>query len=71
VAAPNVTFLRNALAQSGWSGPVVDESSWRSVVRSALDAIDWQRARDDVAPFLERPQERSLIAKETLEQLLA
>jgi predicted nucleotidyltransferase component of viral defense system len=68
---PNVSFLRSALAQSGWSGPVVDESTWRWVVRSALDTIDWQRAQEDVAPFLERPQERSLIAKETLEQLLA
>jgi hypothetical protein len=68
--APNIPFLRNSLAQTRWTGPLVDEKTWRERVRSVLGQINWRHAQEDVAPFLERPAERSLITRQTLDQLL-
>lgn len=68
--APNIVQLRAALAQTGWAGPEVTEGSWRFVLTSALDRVDWDAARADVAPFLERPKEAELITQENVMSLL-
>ncbi len=67
---PNVNLLNHALHQTGWDGEPLTQHSWRQVVGSRLKTVNWEQARADVAPFLERGQELSLIVPETYERLL-
>lgn len=67
---PNLGLLNAALAQTGWSGPEITASSWRPEVRRRLERIDWERARADVRPFLERQRDLDLVSPESLEGLL-
>lgn len=50
---PNLVLLNNALSQTGWPGPPLDVSSWRTAVRERIESLDWVAADRDVAPFLE------------------
>jgi hypothetical protein len=68
--APNLILLNNALAQTGWSGPVVDDDNWRAVVRSRLEALDWSRVVEDARPFVEQPHELDLMTRENVLGLL-
>ncbi len=67
---PNLTLLQNALRQTGWKGRKPNPANWRKIVGEKLAEVDWQRAVDDVAPFLERPNDVEMIAPETLAKLL-
>ena len=67
---PNFTLLRNALQQSGWDGPALDEKNWREILCRRLGRIDWGKCVSDVKPFLERSTEVSLLTKENFEKLL-
>lgn len=67
---PNLLLLNNALRQTGWEGPSLDESSWRSVVRDRVASVDWKAAERDVAPFLEPDPAARLFGKEDLLNLL-
>ncbi len=68
---PNLTLLNAALEQSHWSGEVLTEQTWRGVVSSRLQALDWERAAADVRPFLEREEDVEWLAIENAMQLLA
>ncbi len=68
--APNLTLLNNALRQTGWEGDALTGDSWRKAVAGRLKTVAWPQAKADVAPFLERSQEVSLITWETFERLL-
>ncbi len=68
--SPNLTLLNNALQQTGWTGPVLDENSWRDAVRKRLESADWQTALNDVRPFLASPAELSFLTYDHLIQLL-
>jgi hypothetical protein len=68
---PNLPMLSNALAQSGWTGPVVAPDSWRSLVKARLSRLDWRQAAADVQPFLERQADLALLAPESFSRLLA
>lgn len=68
---PNLVLLNNALAQTGWKGPILNESTWKSAVLERLQGIDWGRAAADVRPFLEVPEEVDLIKEETLDATLS
>lgn len=52
---PNLEHLRNALKQTDWPGEMPTAETWRGLVAERLREFDWQRIRDDVAPFLENP----------------
>ena len=69
--APNITLLQNALVQTGWRGPEITAESWARVVSEYLETIDWERAAEDVRPFLEKPGEASLLTRENLIKLLS
>ncbi len=69
--APNLVLLNNALAQTDWDGPELTEKTWRTVVMERLARVDWMQAAADAAPFLEREQDRSLVSRDVLRQLLA
>ncbi|MFQ5705745.1 MAG: nucleotidyl transferase AbiEii/AbiGii toxin family protein [Gemmatimonadales bacterium] len=68
--APNLPLLLGALEQTGWDGPLPDESSWRSVVRDRVASVDWAAAGQDVAPFLEPDPAADLFGRERLLALL-
>lgn len=67
---PNLVLLNNALSQTAWPGPTVESGNWRELVAAHLRTVDWQRARKDVAPFLERPHELDLLTLDNLEGCL-
>lgn len=68
---PNLVLLNNALAQTGWGGPPLTESSWPQAVRERLRSVRWDALAADVRPLLESPEERALLTEETLGRLLA
>jgi hypothetical protein len=68
--APNFALLENALKQTGWSGEIPRAGNWKKLIGKKLETVNWSRALDDVAPFLERPQDRDLISPEVFKRLL-
>lgn len=69
--APNLELLNAALAQTGWQGPVMTPSNWRDELHHRLEALDWENARADVRPFLERERDIALVTAEVLDSLLS
>ena len=67
---PNLAFLNAALAQTGWEGPAMTASNWRDEIRQRIEALDWERARADVRPFLERERDIALVTAGALGGLL-
>lgn len=67
---PNLALLSNALRQTGWDGPEPGEATWRAVVRSRIETLDWDTAEADVAPFLEPGPAAELFGREALLDLL-
>ena len=67
---PNLTYLRNALQQTGWDGPVLDEETWRDILWQRLEGIDWKKGNADVRPFLERADELELLTQDNFYRLL-
>jgi len=68
--APNLELLNAALAQTGWKGPVLTAANWRDQLRQRMKALEWEKARADVGPFLERPQDAALLTRDNLLGLL-
>jgi hypothetical protein len=68
--APNLVLLNNALAQTGWNGPALNEASWVEAVRTRLRSARWEALAADVGPLLESPEERELLTRETVTRLL-
>jgi hypothetical protein len=69
--APNLDLLNAALAQTEWKGLVLTAATWREQLRQRIDTLDWEKARADVRPFLERERDLDLVTKEGLGRLLA
>jgi len=67
---PNLVLLNSALGQTGWKGPPLVAGSWRTAVLEKFGGVDWDAARSDVLPFLERPREVDLIRPEHFVRLL-
>lgn len=67
---PNLTWLNNTLAQTGWESPILTCENWRSLVLTKLDGADWRRIVEDVQPFLEPSFNISLLNQENLESVL-
>lgn len=67
---PNLALLNAALEQTGWTGPVMTGKNWRGEVWQRLEALDWEKARDDVRPFLEHERDLALVSAETIGRLL-
>lgn len=68
--APNLVLLNNALRQTGWNGPSLDEETWRSRVAGKVLELDWDRVALDVRPFLEDAREIELVTRENVLALL-
>ena len=61
---PNIVLLNNALQQTEWEGPAVDENNWRDIICTRLESFNWKPVIDDVVPFLERPGDMKLLTQE-------
>jgi len=68
--APNLILLNNALRQTGWPGPELDQLNWRLVLADRLQRLQWDRAVDDVRPLLEPGVDPNLLTLENLTQIL-
>jgi predicted nucleotidyltransferase component of viral defense system len=68
--APNLDLLNAALEQTGWDGARLTETNWRNQLKNRLESLDWEKARADVKPFLERAQDLDLVTKDALLGLL-
>jgi predicted nucleotidyltransferase component of viral defense system len=67
---PNLVLLNHALRQTGWTEAALTPGQWRHVVAERLHSLDWEQARRDVAPFLEREQDMALVSRDALLSLL-
>lgn len=67
---PNFKFLNAALAQTGWTGPIIDTGNWCELLRLRLERTDWPKLAQDVRPFLEDTRDLNAITKENLMSLL-
>lgn len=68
--APNLVLLNSALDQTNWHGPRLSRDNWKAVLRERIEDLEWEKARADVAPFLERGEERNLLTKENFLRVL-
>ncbi len=68
--APNFGQLNAALSQTAWQGPCMTRDNWRCELLRRLETLDWERARADVRPFLERRRDVDLVSFPTLKKLL-
>lgn len=68
--APNLPFLNAALLQTRWPGPPMTPANWRRQLRKRIRGLDWEKARADVLPFLERERDLDLVEKDLLDGLL-
>ena len=68
--APNLALLNNALQQTGWTGGVLREDTWRPAVRNLLQTVAWDQAVSDVRPFLETGANPHLLTQENMLRLL-
>jgi hypothetical protein len=68
--APNLVFLNNALTQTGWAGPELQEGNWRNVLTNRLNELQWDRVRDDLMLFLERQEELALVTRKNCMKLI-
>lgn len=67
---PNITFLSNALRQTGWQGEPVTIHNWKKLLLEKFESVDWERIVADVKPFLEHPEEIQLLNQANLIKLL-
>jgi len=68
--APNLDLLNAALEQTGWNGPRITEANWRKQLKHRVESLDWDKARADVKPFLERERDLDLVKNDVLINLL-
>ncbi len=67
---PNVKLLGKALDQTHRSAKY-DAHEWQSLVRNRLASLSIKNITDDVLPFLEHPQDASLLTREYLSGLFS
>lgn len=66
---PNLNLLQNALNQTqGKTAPAAQD--WPTPLLERLEKIDTQALRNDVAPFLEHPEEAALLDRPNLQTIL-
>lgn len=63
---PNLSYLNNALDQTGYDGPEITESNWRENLLNRVKQVDWSEVESDVEPFLLSPSDIKAFRKEFL-----
>jgi len=65
---PNIVLLNNALAQSGWTGPPITPTNWRSVVANKVATVEFGDVlKTELSRFVEH---ESLIRRVDKDRLL-
>jgi predicted nucleotidyltransferase component of viral defense system len=67
---PHYTMLNNAMAQTCKDPVRLTQENWKSEIKKAVKALDWERVRNDVGRFLEDHGELELLVPETFVNLL-
>jgi len=67
---PNFTMLNNALVQTEKEPITLDSKTWKLALNKAARKADFAQVRQDVARFLERPEEVEFLELKTFESLL-
>jgi len=67
---PNFKMLNYALKQSGWDGATLTEINWKMTLYESLSESDMKVVREDVGPFLSRPDHQALLTWDAIEKLL-
>ena len=67
---PNITLLSNALTQTGWTGTMPTEKTWKVFLYDIVAGTDWQKVTQDVEHFLEDVVDIKVFSKENLLILL-
>ncbi|MFC2161205.1 nucleotidyl transferase AbiEii/AbiGii toxin family protein [Acidobacteriota bacterium] len=68
--SPNIVFLNNALNQTDWSGPEINKNNWHQIIEKKVATLDWDRAINDVHPFIERTSDLNMLTRENIQKLL-
>jgi len=63
-------MLNNALMQTGWREPALDEATWRLTIAARLHDTDWTKVMADVRPFLEPGAGGGLLSRDNLWRVL-
>lgn len=63
---PNLSYLRNALEQTGWEGENISEENWRELAAERIERVDWDDVREDVEPFVLRRGDLKAFQKDLL-----
>lgn len=66
---PNLNLLQHALDQTQGK-TVYPAKEWPTLLLKRLETLDCQKLQDDVAPFLEHPEEAFLLSPENLQSVL-
>ena len=57
---PDITFLKNALKQTGWDQAMPAEDNWREYLYKVVEGVHWDTVHKDVESFLERPADMNV-----------
>ncbi len=68
---PNLALLQSSLEQTGFDLNTTRLESWREIVADRVAAMNWDQVIADVAPFLERPHEITMLTRENVLALLS
>lgn len=64
--APNLTYLNNALRQTGYEGPELTGENWAERTAQQVHTLDWNQVEQDIAPFLLRTNDLDTVRKDLL-----
>jgi hypothetical protein len=63
---PNLVLLRNALQQTVWAGPELNDENWRVLVAERIKIVDWDQILADLRPFIERETDLQMLVRENV-----
>ncbi len=67
---PNLRLLNNALTQTGRHGPELTNDNWRPQMIARLAELDWEKIVADVAPFIEKQSDLTMLTLANLSMLM-
>ena len=68
---PNLVVLHNAIAQTEKKVPALSSDSLQEMLLNKISTLDADALRQDVAPFLERPEEANLLDVGLMRQVIS
>lgn len=68
--SPNFEMLQNALKQTNWRGPALQESNWRERLHEVVQKANWVSIKRDVELLLERSSDLEIFSQENILELL-